>query len=70
MDGLGDKPRAGRPRNIDKASQGELKRAISENPQSPHKVFNLEVLSSTCSRDTLRRIIKGLGYVWKRFLLS
>jgi transposase len=65
---LEDKPKTGRPTILDEAEQELAKRIIAEHPRSTKKAI-LEIEKQTgkeISHDTLKRIIKGADYIWKR----
>jgi transposase len=65
---LSDKPKSGRPPILDKAEEELAKRLVEENPRSTKKVIaELEKQTGKeISADTLKRIIKGADYLWKR----
>jgi len=65
---LSDNPKSGRPTILDEAEQELAKRLVAENPRSTKKVI-AEIEKQTgkeISHDTLKRIIKGENYLWKR----
>jgi transposase len=70
MEGLDDEPRIGRPRKIGPDKEEIVKRVVHESPQDPHKAFEAECPDNKASKDTFRRVLDGLGYVWKRFRLT
>lgn len=64
-DGLDDESRSGRPKKLDESKRDALFKAASENPQDPFSGFDWDV-----SKDTFRRVLKSLGFCWKRLCLS
>lgn len=63
-----DKPKSGRPTILDETEQELAKRIVEENPRSTKKAIS-EIEKQTgkeVSHDTLKRIIKGSDYIWKR----
>jgi transposase len=63
-----DKPKSGRPTILNEAEQELAKQLIEESPRSTKKVIS-EIEKQTgkeISPDTLKRIIKGADYIWKR----
>lgn len=68
MNGLGDKPRSGRPANLNDAEQAKLKALIKAHPSSPRTVLAklAETTGKTFSRPSLRRVAKAWGLRWKR----
>ena len=68
MNGLGDKPRSGRPTHLTLAEQAQLKALIKAHPSSPRTVLAklAETTEKTFSRSSLRRVAKTWRLRWKR----
>jgi len=65
---LFDKPKSGRPAILDEAEQELAKQIVAQTPRSTKKAIS-EIEKQTgkeISPDTLKRIIKGADYMWKR----
>jgi transposase len=65
---LADNPKSGRPPILNEAEQELAKRIVAQNPRSTKKAIS-EIKKQTgkeVSHDTLKRIIKGADYLWKR----
>jgi transposase len=70
ISGVSDKARTGRPKKVSEELKKDLERAIIDNPQNPIKTFESNKTTELLSSSTVRRAIKSLGYVWKRFRLT
>lgn len=72
LDSLDDDPRSGRPPTL---TAQEQKRALQETKKDPRSLkcalarFE-QAVGKVISRDTLKRLLKGAGYVWKRMRRS
>jgi transposase len=67
---VSDNSRTGRPKKVSEELKKDLERAIIDNPQNPIKTFEFNKTTELLSSSTVRRVIKSLGYVWKRFRLT
>lgn len=66
--GLKDKPKSGRPPILTEKDKDRVEAFIQETPQQPKVVLaRVETeLGKTISRDTLRRVLKGLDHTYRR----
>jgi transposase len=66
--GLRDKPRSGRPRTLSPAEEVEVMEWIEEEPRNIKQVLARikDKFGIPISKDTLRRLCKKAGLVWKR----
>ena len=66
--GLKDKPKSGRPPILTEKDKDRVEAFIQETPQQPKVVLaRVETeLGKTVSRDTLRRVLKGLDHTYRR----
>ncbi len=66
--GLQDKPKSGRPTILTEEDKERVEEFIKETPQQPKVVLaRVEAeLHKSISRDTLRRVLKGLDHTYRR----
>jgi transposase len=66
--GLQDKPKSGRPTILTEEDKERVEAFIKETPQQPKVVLaRVEAeLHKSISRDTLRRVLKGLDHTYRR----
>lgn len=67
-EGLEDKPRSGRPPTLNEKERALVKKLIEEEPRSVKRVVAkvAEQQGKEISKGTVKRILKGVGKVWKR----
>ena len=68
FDGLPDSPRSGRPEKLTEEEKKKAVKLLRENPRSVKTVIaELAVITGeTVSADTLKRLAKSVGLIWKR----